>query len=404
MFRALATQLSGGPPITQAAAEQVLELHPMQLSRYLEDAWLKRSTPPSPPLASGVPAPLGAFESTSSIPGIPATGIPASPTRILLWKHLIYAYMIENTRAYEIFGRVLQRLLHGEEFGVADPSTELWLRTTEALFYRDSPPFQIYSITSWLRPDSRAARRILYYRMFGIDLNHGTDDGRPYPYEKPRAANREFVVTFEELLREVWRGVENSANIAGANPTDVAAIADFALTLDQMLGTRRQSGSLDRDELWYTSMMSWFHLTVSFNTPIVRMLKAEGDGPEERLMNIAAKVGLPSHARSHSYFRMADPMSAILRFVEDGQFNTIALAPTLYLPGPIQAAMTEIIAQWSLATGRDMKARKVALTASTVPGQPQPPQRPRIPQQPRQRRPQVPAPSTDGARTGVPAT
>ena len=43
MFRALATQLSGGPPITQAAAEQVLELHPMQLSRYLEDAWLKRS-------------------------------------------------------------------------------------------------------------------------------------------------------------------------------------------------------------------------------------------------------------------------------------------------------------------------------------------------------------------------
>jgi hypothetical protein len=371
----------------------------MQLSRFLEDVWLKRSTPLLPPLASGVPAPLGAFESTSSIPGIPATGIPPSPTRILLWKHLMYAYMIENTRAYEIFGRVIQRLLYGEELGLPDASTELWLRTSEALFYRDSLPLQIYSISSWLRPDARATRRNVYYRMFGMDLNHGTDDGRPYPYDKPRAANREFVVTFEELLREVWRGVENSTNTSGSNPTDVATVADLALTLDQMLGTRRQAGNLNREELWYTSMMSWFHLTLSFDTPIVRMLKAEGDGPEERLMNIAAKVGLPSHARSHSYFRMADPISSILRFVEDGQFSTTALAPTLYLPGTIQSTMTEIISQWSLATGRDMKARKVALTQATVPGQP-PPRRAPYPAMGQRR----PAPQTNGARAGAPTT
>jgi hypothetical protein len=402
MFRALALLLTGGPPgspISQTAAEQVLELHPMQLSRFLEDVWLKRSTPPLPPLASGVPAPFGAFESTSSIPGLPATGIPASPTRILLWRHLIYAYMIENTRAYEIFARVIQKTLYGEELGIPDPSTELWLRTTEALFYRDSPPFQIYSVTSWLRPDSRAARRNAYYRMFGMDLNHGTDDGRPYPYDKPRAANREFVVTFEEFLREVWRGVENATNTSGANPKDDATIADLALSLNQMLGTRRQSGNLNRDELWYTSMMSWFHLTLSFDTPIVRMLKAEAEGPEERLMNIAARVGLPSHSRSHSYFRMADPISNILRFVEDGQFNTVAMAPTLYMPGAIQSAMTEIISQWSLATGRDMKARKVTVTPGTIPGQP-----PRRAPLPSTQRPTVPAPQPNGARAGVPTT
>ena len=303
MFRALATQLSGGP-ITQAAAEQVLELHPMQLSRFLEDAWLKRSTPLLPPLASGVPAPLGAFESTSSIPGIPATGIPASPTRIPLWKHLMYAYMIENTRAYEIFGRVIQRLLYGEELGLPDASTELWLRTSEALFYRDSLPLQIYSVGSWLRPDSGATRRNVYYRMFGMDLNHGTDDGRPYPYDKPRAANREFVVTFEELLREVWRGVENSTNTSGSNPTDVATVADLALTLDQMLGTRRQAGNLNREELWYTSMMSWFHLTLSFDTPIVRILRAEGDGTG----------GAAHEHRSESRAAFARPLAQLLPY------------------------------------------------------------------------------------------
>jgi hypothetical protein len=36
----------------------------------------------------------------------------------VLWDHLIYAYMIENTRIYEIFRRVLLEFLHGEKLGV----------------------------------------------------------------------------------------------------------------------------------------------------------------------------------------------------------------------------------------------------------------------------------------------
>ena len=43
--------------------------------------------------------------------------------------------------------------------------------------------------------------------MFGLELNHGTDDGKPYPYVKAEAANTEFVATFEEFLREVWVGM-----------------------------------------------------------------------------------------------------------------------------------------------------------------------------------------------------
>ena len=34
---------------------------------------------------------------------------------------LIYAYMIENTRIYEIFRRVVHELLHGEKLALRDP-------------------------------------------------------------------------------------------------------------------------------------------------------------------------------------------------------------------------------------------------------------------------------------------
>jgi hypothetical protein len=38
--------------------------------------------------------------------------------RLSLWDHLIYAYMIENTRIYGIFRCVLREFLHGEKLGM----------------------------------------------------------------------------------------------------------------------------------------------------------------------------------------------------------------------------------------------------------------------------------------------
>src|SRR5262245_46113565 len=172
------------------------------------------------------------------------------PPRI--WDHLIYAYMIENTRVYEIFRRVLEEYAFGERLGVPSDESQRWLRTTEALFYRDNPPFQIYTLASWIRPDIRAVRRNSYHRLFGLDLNHGTDDNRPYPYPRAAAANTEFSATFEELLREVWRAIENVRNQVGANQTDVTTIANLARALFDMLRVRRQEqvGNLARDELF----------------------------------------------------------------------------------------------------------------------------------------------------------
>jgi hypothetical protein len=363
MFRTLAgqvqTQLPPGPTAAQTAAERVLELPPMQLSRYLEEVWAARPQPLLAPRGLEVPGVLVGQERTS---GVLPTGV-APP--VTAWRHLIYAYMIENTRVYDIFTRVLRQYVYGEQLGIPDEASARWLRTTEALFYSQSPPFQIYSLTSLIRPDAGAVRRNAYYRLFGMDLNHGTDEGGSYAYEKPRAANREFVATFEELLREVWRGVENAQNLAGANPTDDATIQNLTQTLFEMLETRRLNGNLRREELFYTSMMEWFHLTLSFDTPIVKALKADASAPDERLAKIAVKVGLPSHSRSHSYFEIADPISTLLRFVEAGAFNGTGAASALYTQTNWRRVMTDIVSHWSLATGRDMKARKVAVSASS---------------------------------------
>jgi hypothetical protein len=281
-----------------------------------------------------------------------------------LWDHLIYAYMVENTRVYEIFRRVLEEYAYGERLGVPSDETQRWLRTTEQLFYNDNPPFQIYNFATWIRPDIRAVRRNAYHRLFGLDLNHGTDDNRPYPYPRAAAANTEFVATFEELLREVWRAIENVRNQVGANATDVTTIANLARAIFDMLRVRRQEsvGNLARDELWHCSTLDWLNLTLSFNTPIVVDLKAEATSAAERLQKIGERVGLPAHSRSDSYFRLATNVSLILREMELGTFNTVTGAPALFQNGVFQAAMQETITHWSVATGRDVKIRPVTVT------------------------------------------
>ncbi|MCA1636679.1 MAG: hypothetical protein LC802_24175, partial [Acidobacteria bacterium] len=211
------------------------------------------------------------------------------------WDHLIYAYMIENTRIYEIFRRVLYELLHGEKLGTPLPASQNWLRTTEELFYRDPAPFLITSVASHIRPDMRGNRRNAYQRMFGMDLNHGGEDGKPYPYVRAEAANGEFVATFEEFLREIWVGITYVSATSSSNPTDDSKISELAEKLHDMLLSRRQNGNLSREEFAYVSMMSWFHMTLEFDSPIVLSLRAEATGVEQRLFKIAERVGLPAH-------------------------------------------------------------------------------------------------------------
>ena len=288
MFRRLASQIPNG-------AQILVSLHPVELVGLLEQAWNLRVNE-----VTGTTVPLtGHPDHRSDIPGIgiaqlPATvsapgttppalgalGTPAGAVRVSLadpftnvlagtlrvtaspnkrgvrWEHLIYAYMIENTRIYEIFRRMLHELLHGEKLGSPRQDTQLWLRSTEELFYRDPPPFSITTLNSYIRPDLRATRRNAYFRLFGMDLNHGDDENKPYAYVRPEAANNEFVNTFEELLREVWIGFTNRSTTSGANPTDDAKIEELARKLHDMLITRRQFGNLSRQEFFFVAMLS----------------------------------------------------------------------------------------------------------------------------------------------------
>lgn len=344
MFRVLARHTS---------PDQVFLYHPSQLSHYLETIWalrspgfaVGRSSPPRPePVLRGNP-----------LPQLPA---PSPSTE---WHHLIYAYMMESTAIVQIFERVLTEVLNSERCGILSHESHMWVRNTEELFYRESPPFAIYAVTSQLRPDLEAVRKNAYYRMFGLDLPSGASGDSNYI--KPESSNLEFISTLEEFLREAWIGIENVQNTSGANPTDNQAVANLARRLSDMLRDRRQNGNLSREEFFVVAMMSWFHLTVEFNSPIVVDLRADGTSPEERLKRIGDKVMLPAHPKSDSYFQIAEAMSALLTVIENQGLNQPVNVPVLFAPGSyLRGALERIIAHWSIISGKMLKATKVAVS------------------------------------------
>jgi hypothetical protein len=356
MFRQFATVI---PP------QQLMELHPVTLAGFLERVWAQRAITGDP---------LGHPDNRSNVDQLPEYLLDPVPGPIFdrgeiappfRWDHLIYAYMVENTRIVEIFRRVVSELVHGEKLGTPLPGAQRWLRTTEELFFRDVAPFAITSVQSHLRPDQGGNRRHAYHRMFDMELNHGGEDGKPYPYRKADAANKDFVGTFEELLREVWIGMTHVAATSSSNPTDPSKIADLATKLHDMLRSRRQHGNLSREEFAAVAALSWFHLAVESDSPIITSLRADATGTEQRLFKVAERVGLPAHGLSKHFFGIADPMSRILIQIEMGDFNSTAAVPALYTPaspgaGSPEEAMRQIIMHWTHITGRDVKARKVA--------------------------------------------
>lgn len=379
MFRFLASKVTDG-------AKRLVELHPAELTALLELAWNVRVHVTSNP--------TGHPDHRSDTPGLaipqmplpvltPPSNIGASPdpaadfAKVLTntlaeigpsgigWDHLIYAYMISNTRIVPIFRRVVHEYLHGEKFGAPHEDTQRWLRNTEELFFRDPPPFSITTLTSQIRPDIETMERQAYYRMFGMDLNHGKDDNSPYPYVKVAAANKEFVTTFEELLRETWIGFINRSTTSGANPTDDAKIEDLARKLNNMLIDRRRFGNLSREEFYLVAMMSWFHLTVeNINLPIIKDLRVEGTSAEQILFKIAQMVGLPANGLADHYFEIANPLSEVLIAIEKGTQQQPGAARTFYdptVPNQLSDRMNKIITHWSAITGHDVKAGKVAV-------------------------------------------
>jgi len=369
---------ASNPSELAASASKVFELHPSQLARALEEAYFAKDDSlrgpfPSPALPFDIvdrQLPSGLDRVLADVPDGIYPLADRQRSQPLVWHHLIYAYMIEQTRVFEIFDRVLFHYLHGEQLPPATAGGQSWLRATEDLLFRDAPSFQIYAVTSWLRPDIRASRRNAYMRLFGCDLDHGKinfdehppkDSGR-YPYLWEPGWNQGFFDKFEEFVRQVWRGIENVVNTSGPNPTDDAAIATLADDLRIMLADRRKYGNLAREEFVFVSMMSWLHLTLMFDSHIVKDLKAEASAPWERLAKIGDLVEVPAHKHAEGYFRIAEPLSRLLIGIEAGLFNNPGTVPALYSPGAPHDDIFEVITQWLQITGHDLKAPKVVVS------------------------------------------
>ena len=167
-------------------------------------------------------------------------------------------------------------------------------------------------------------------------------------------------------MGEVWRGIANARNFAGTNETDNEAVRRSARQLYDMLTTRRLHGNFAREEFRAVALMSWLHLAVMFNSPVVVDLRAEASSPELRLAKIAERVGIKPHPESQALFLLAQPASFLMIAIEQGIFNGPLGAQSLYLIPRIQRQMEVIIDQYGRAMGRDVKTRPVATTRPAV--------------------------------------
>src|SRR5215468_1203313 len=134
----------------------VFNFHPLQLASYLEQLWELRRTGAPPPIVPnivalpfpdpGLSAPIRNAMMKSLDPGVPSlvpgagnvdgnvflqavarvltgnfgVGAEGAPNPPAYWHQFIYAYLIENTRAFDIFERVVFEALMGERLGTLD--------------------------------------------------------------------------------------------------------------------------------------------------------------------------------------------------------------------------------------------------------------------------------------------
>jgi hypothetical protein len=409
MFRTLA-RLYANPAMTQPPQpETVFATHPLQLSRWLEQVFaeggisnvpmlgftgaplgatdvVRRLSPPGAlltDLTSGLqPTPPGLIPDYTS--GAGALGTPAA----LPWDHLIYAYLVESTGVIDVLGEVVRRFMVGETLEAPSVQTLEWARATEELFFRDPPLFHILGATSMLRPRAQDNRWNAYYRMFGCTPPQARpDDVAAWKLDVGAGANLRFIELWHELLRQVWMGVQNARNAVGANPTDPSYLAYLCQTIGELLRLRRRGGMLAREEFAYVCMLSWFHLTVESDTPVVIDLRATASGlgnPADRLAAIATRVGRRGAPQSRELFELADRMSVFLWALELDVFTDQTNAEMLYAQpvGGNQIAdnMIRIIDLWQSATGERLKDTSVAVAGATIGrGLPVTPQPTRLP-------------------------
>jgi hypothetical protein len=363
MFRDLVATLGGG---VLNANDVLTQYTPAQHAEYLEAVWsgprnalrdfnfsaLQSASVPAPPAPSPNALSRAMAREFADLPApLPVT----NPANRLFpnWGHLIGAYMVENTGIVEIMRRLLTDWTADERLPFATLETQYWMRTTEELFFTSPNPF-FNTLASSIRPDSAAIRENAYQRLLGMGLSFRRSTGTSLP--SPRIANSGLVPTLERLLYEVWRGYINRLNANNENLTDRQAVADLVADLREMLLARRTNGTLMREEFMAVATLSWFHLTVEHNTLVVENLNAQAESSGDRLRKIAALVGMQPSRATDAYFRLADPLSALLILIEDTALEVVGVEKLYDGVFPNFTNMIQsIVSNWEKATGRPIK-------------------------------------------------
>jgi len=184
MFRQLVT-VGPNPGNLLNNINSLFTYHPLQISAITETVWLNRynaassqtSSPFFPwspqvaypilnaPFFSGydwtdpTPVPLGppgGLVLPINQPGIQQTWDGTSPTNsahATNWDHLIYAYIIENTRIFDIFAKVLETYMLTEQLETPSRESQLFWRNLEYLIFGDAIPSMVWTTTSRSRRD-----------------------------------------------------------------------------------------------------------------------------------------------------------------------------------------------------------------------------------------------------------
>jgi hypothetical protein len=387
MFRRIATDAKSGTvsdltgsisPSYEDRAKALFRLHPMELFALLEMAWSFRvnknnalGDPRHKTDLKSMPESLlqlfPFYETNQKIflPNFPVSSVVKTRTAgFVLWDHLIYAYIIESTQIYRIFHKLIKNYAQGDFEINLNAETLQWLHNTEMLWFADPPVFSSFNMVSHLRDDMGSTRRTAYDEMFGFTLPADTNaDGKPYPFHHPKSTNTNFRRNFERIGEESWVGINyhNKGNTTiGPDPTDDESIQFNAFEMQKNFLAQRNNGDITKQEFFYVAMMSWFHLTLEFNSPVVAAFGINEQSPAQRLFALANIVGVPANGLSENLFRLADAMSLLLTLVETGIFNNNAriLYDETITGNVLPGIMRRIIFNYSQVTGRDLKVRE----------------------------------------------
>lgn len=327
--------------------DEILTADPVDLALHMEQVWDLANVwaPSTRPVGKGRRAliELGAFNDLA-------------PSTHPAWHHLGYSFCIENTRATQIVKRVVHAFRSGEGLGHPSVATQRWLDATEALLFGAVTLLGTSMSTSAVRPDPEAVRRNAYWRMFGMQLAFGGDDGKPAAFDKAETANLTFVPAFEGLLRALWQASEHRRGPGSITSTANDRIVHAAEQVGFLLRSRRPNGVLSREELTAATAMGWIEATFSADTPVIVDLRAQSATPADRLRLVGERVGLAPHGQAGAFLAMAPDLSVLLRTLESGAVKDRRDGALLYSTASpaIGATPRRVVTEWSAATGRSL--------------------------------------------------